>query len=109
LADAILALVEGGEANDDNNDNDVLGVERGERRGLDDHDDDNDNGDDGTDGPRCHHRGGGSPFPVEARIDALLVGPLAASRCPREQGRDDLNVEGWGGMPPLCADVRDQT
>ncbi len=83
LADAILALVEGGEANNDNNDNDVLGVERGERRGLDDHDDDNNNGDDGTDGPRCHHCGGGSPFPVASEDRRLACWTLSSLAMPQ--------------------------
>jgi hypothetical protein len=111
LANAILALAEGGEAiddDDDDDDDDALGGERGERRGSDDHDDDGD-GDDGTDGPRRCRRGGGRPFPVASEDRRLACWTLSNLATPRKQGRDDLDVEGRGGTPPLCADVRDRT
>ncbi len=36
-------------------------------------------------------------FWLGARTNALLVGPLATLQCPKEQGRDDLDVKGRGG------------
>ncbi len=95
LADAILASAEGGEANDDNDRMITTTTTTTAMMGR-------------TDlvvvvaaaDVRSRSR---------ARTDASLVGPLATSRRPREQGRNDLDVEGRGGTPPPCADVCDRT
>jgi hypothetical protein len=83
LADAILALAEGGEANDDEDDNDALGGVRGEQHGSDDHNNDDKNGNDGMEGPPCLHCGGGHPFPVASKDQRLACWTLSNLTTPQ--------------------------
>jgi hypothetical protein len=85
LANAILALAEGGEANDNDNDNNKLGGKRGERRRLDDHDDDNNDSNNGTDGPchRCLHCGSRVLFLVASEDQLLTCWTLSNLETPQ--------------------------